>query len=261
MGRPSGIMSLQSRDGKLKRELFDRAMSPEEARPRAEADEVLVKAGDAGITLAGFQALYAIPGRVSVDNSGTAKHVRISQDNIKANISAHAVPSVDPNAYLTATFTIDGETPLLPGRVLLFRDNVYMGQGALPALAPGEDHALGFGVDDRIKVTRTQVHRETSESGLINTDIVEDRSWVMDVKNLHVRTMPVRIYDRLPFATHEDIRVDLMTNSTRPSERNIDNRQGILAWDYTLAGGEEKVIRFGFRVASPKGNPVLLSRK
>ena len=136
-----------------------------------------------------------------------------------------------------------------------------IGDAPWATLAPGEDHALGFGVDDRIKVSRTQVHRETSESGIINTDIVEERSWVMEVQNLHVRTMPVRIYDRLPFATHEDIKVDLLATSTRPSERNVDNRQGILAWDYKLAGGEEKVIRFGFRVASCRRTQLRSSRE
>jgi uncharacterized protein (TIGR02231 family) len=215
----------------------------------------------AEIELAGFQALYAIPGRVTVDNQGSAKKVQISAENIDARLSVHAVPMLDPNAYLTAQFTVDGETPLLPGRVLLFRDNVYMGQGALPLLAPGEDHALGFGVDDRVTVKRTQVRSETSESGIISTDLVEERSWVIEVKNLHARTMPVRILDRVPFSTHEDISVDLLAGSTRPSETNVERKTGVLAWDYELAVGAEQVIRFGYRVSSPKDKPIRLGMR
>ncbi|HMB47775.1 MAG TPA: mucoidy inhibitor MuiA family protein [Afifellaceae bacterium] len=212
----------------------------------------------AQVEIAGFQALYAIPGRVTVDNQGTAKKVQISADDIDARLSAHAVPLLDPNAYLTASFTVDGETPLLPGRVLLFRDNVYMGQGALPLLTPGEDHALGFGVDDRIKVKRTEVHRETSESGIISMDLVEERSWVIEVQNLHVRTMPVRILDRMPYATHEDINVNLLAGTTKPSERNVERKQGVLAWDYEMAEGDEQTIKFGYRVSSPKDKPLQL---
>ncbi len=258
-----GVMSMHSGSGGAKH-MLDRRLSKLEGRAEAVAQEqqpAAFRSRDAAVVLAGFQALYAIPGRVSVDNSGTAKKVSISEDNINASLSAHAVPALDPNAYLTATFTIDGETPLLPGRVLLFRDNVFMGQGNLPLMAPGEEHALGFGVDDRIKVTRTQVHRETSESGIIKTDIVEERSWLIEVENYHARTMPVRIYDRMPYATHEDIKVDMLPASTRPTESDVDNRQGILAWDYELAGGDEQVIRFGFRIASPKDNPLKLSMR
>jgi uncharacterized protein (TIGR02231 family) len=220
-----------------------------------------IREQEAQVEIAGFQALYAIPGRVSVDNEGTAKKVQISAEDIDARLSAHAVPLLDPNAYLTASFTVDGETPLLPGRVLLFRDNVYMGQGALPLLTPGEDHALGFGVDDRIKVKRTQVHRETSESGIISTDLVEESSWVIEVQNLHVRTMPVKILDRMPFTTHEDIHVELLAGTTKPSERNVDRKQGVLAWEYELAEGAEQTIKFGYRVSSPKDKPIRLGMR
>ena len=257
-----GVRNLQS--GDRVDELLDRRLSKLEGRTEAVAQELqhaALRERDAVVSLAGFQALYAIPGRVSVDNSGTAKKVSISEDNIKASLSAHAVPALDANAYLTATFKIDGETPLLPGRVLLFRDNVFMGQGSLPLMAPGQEQTLGFGIDDRIKVTRTEVHRQTSESGIITTDIVEERSWLIKVENYHARTMPVRIYDRMPYSTHEDIKVDLLPASTRPAETDVDNRQGILAWNYELDRGEEQDIRFGFRIASPKDNPLKVSMR
>ncbi|MGI9462909.1 MAG: mucoidy inhibitor MuiA family protein, partial [Aestuariivirgaceae bacterium] len=142
--------------GRVSQEAAQPSVTSEDAKP--EEDLLKAEQRQAEIAVAGFQALYAIPGRVSIDNEGTAKKVEISTDTISASLSAHAVPMLDPNAYLTAKFTVNGETPLLPGRVLLFRDNVYMGQGALPLLSPGEDHALGFGTDDRIKIKRKELH-------------------------------------------------------------------------------------------------------
>ena len=215
----------------------------------------------ADVMVAGFQALYAIPGRVTVDNQGTAKKVQISTETTGASLSAHAAPVLDPNAYLTAKFTIDGETPLLPGRVLLFRDNVFMGTGAMPLLSPGEDHSLGFGVDDRIRIKRTEVRSETSESGIISTDIVQENSWVTEVENLHVRAMPVKIYDRMPFATHEDITVEMLRGSTLPTKRDVDHKRGVMAWHFDLAQGAKQTINFGYRVTSPKDRPVLLGMR
>ncbi len=213
------------------------------------------------VVTAGFQALYEIPGRVSIDNRGTARKVEISSAAVSASLSAHAVPELDPNAYLTAKFTAGGDTPLLPGRVLLFRDNVYMGAGHLPLLSPGEEHALGFGADDRIKVTHTEVHSETSESGIISTDTVQENSWVIDVENLHARTMPVKIYARMPYATHEDITVKMLPGTTRPSERDVDHKRGVLAWNHDLAEGEKMSINFGYRVTSPKDRTIVLGMR
>ena len=45
--------------------------------------------------MAGFQALYGIQGRVSVDNSGTSKKVRIATDGYDATLNALVVPKLD----------------------------------------------------------------------------------------------------------------------------------------------------------------------
>lgn len=212
----------------------------------------LAQYSEADILIAGFQALYAINGRVSVDNSGTSKKVRISSDRLSAEMSAHVVPKLDHNAYVAAKFTVDGESPLLRGNVMLFRDGVYMGKGLIPMLASGEDYALGFGIDDRIKVKRIEVKRKTSETGLISTDRVEDRAWTITVKNLHATVMPVTVYDQMPYSTHEDIEVSMLPGSTKPTERDVDRKRGVLAWTSDLGQGEEKVINFGYRITMPE---------
>ena len=129
-----------------------------------------VKQSQAEMEIAGFQALYAIPGRVSVDNTGTAKNVRIGTQEIEAQLSARAVPKLDPTAYLTAGFTLNGESPLLPGTAMLYRDGVFMGQGWLPLLSPGEETRLGFGADDLVKVKRQEVKRERGEEERSHVD-------------------------------------------------------------------------------------------
>ena len=131
-----------------------------------------------------------------------------------------------------------------------------MGNGTLPLLSPGEDQSLGFGADDRVKVKRTEVHRETSESGIISTDIVEESSWLIEVENLHGRTMPVKIYDRMPYATHEDINVKLLAGTTPPTDDNVENKRGVLAWDYVMTEGAKKTIKFGYSIASPKDKQI-----
>ena len=237
-----------------------------DARAQAQADSELkesssgiglpaplsVEQMEAEVQVAGFQALYGIQGRVSIDNTGTAKKVRIATDELGAKLSARAVPKLDPNAYLTAAFTVSGETPLLPGPVTLYRDGVYMGQGYLPMLVPGEETKLGFGIDDLVKVKRAEVTRTKGEEGLITTSNVDTRAYDLTVKNLHDFPLDVTVIDQMPFSTNEDVTVATLSGMTPASQSNLERRRGVLAWNFELAPKAEKVIKHGYKITWPK---------
>ena len=208
------------------------------------------------VEMAGFQALYGIQGRVSVDNSGTSKKVRTATDDYDATLNALVVPKLDTSAYLTAAFTIKGEAPMLPGTVNLYRDGVFMGQGALPLLSPDEEAKLGFGADDLIKVKRAEVKRKKGEEGLISTSNVEERAWDIVVKNLHAATIPVTVIDQLPFSANENITVEPMAQMTPPTEKDLNKRRGVMAWRFDLESKAENTIKFGYKVSWPQNMQV-----
>jgi uncharacterized protein (TIGR02231 family) len=208
------------------------------------------------VELAGFQALYGIQGRVSVDNSGTSKKVRIATDNYDATLNALVVPKLDASAYLTAAFTIKGEAPMLPGAVNLYRDGVFMGQGALPLLSPDEEAKLGFGADDLMKVKRAEVKRKTGEEGIISTSNVEERAWDIVVKNLHDVIIPVTVIDQLPFSANENVSVEPMAQMTPPTEKDLNKRRGVIAWRFDLESKAEKTLKFGYKVTWPQNMQV-----
>ena len=208
------------------------------------------------IELAGFQALYGIQGRVSVDNSGTSKKVRVATDGYDATLNALVVPKLDASAYLTATFTVKGEAPMLPGTVNLYRDGVFMGQGALPLLSPDEEAKLGFGADDLIKVKRAEVKRKTGEEGIISTSNVEERAWDIVVKNLHDVTIPVTVIDQMPFSANENVTIESMKQMTPPTEKDLNKRRGVMAWRFDLESKAENTIKFGYKVTWPQNMQV-----
>ena len=228
-----------------------------EDAPKQEARKV--NQVEAEVAVAGFQALYAIPGRVSVDNTGTAKNVRIDTTVIEATLSARAVPKLDPTAYLTAAFTLPGETPLLPGTAMLYRDGVFMGQGHLPMLSPGEEAKLGFGADDLIKVKRVEVRRQTGEEGLISTSNVDERAYDITVRSLHDFAIPVTVLDQMPFSVREEIKVTELPGMTAPSVRDFEKKRGVRAWTFDLEPDSEKVLKHGYKVTWPEGFQVGMS--
>jgi uncharacterized protein (TIGR02231 family) len=216
----------------------------------------LVAQKQAVIEVGGFQATYGIAGRVSVDNAGQSKKVRITSGQHEATLQAIVVPRTDATAYLTASFKITGEGPQLPGIVNLFRDGTFVGQGALPLLNPTEAANLGFGADDLVKVTRAEVNRVTGEEGIISSTNVEVRAWDISVKNLHSMAMPVRVLDRVPFTAAKDIEITEMPGMTEPTVRDLDKKRGVLAWDFTLEPKAENVLKTGYKISWPEGMQV-----
>ena len=204
------------------------------------------------LQVAGFNANYIIAGRVSVDNSGTAKKVRIGTDDFAAKLQAITVPRLDPTAYLTASFTVKGDAPILPGIVNLYRDGMFMGQGALPLLSAGEDGELGFGADDMIKVKRAEVKRNSGDEGILTTSHVLTLAWDISVTNLHDVMIPVTVIDRAPFSTQDDVTVVALADSTPATIKDFEKRRGVLAWNFDLEPKAEKAIKTGYKVTSPE---------
>ncbi len=216
----------------------------------------VAKQKQAVVEVVGFQANYVIATRVSVDNTGQSKKVRITSTNQEVALQAITVPRVDSAAYLTATFDMKGQGPQLGGAVNLYRDGVFVGQGFLPLLNPKEETKLGFGVDDQIKVTRMEVKRLSGEEGFISSSNIELRGWDISVKNLHGIAMPILVQDRVPFATVKDITIEEIPGMSEPTERNVEKKRGVLSWAFTLEPQAENVLKTGYKISWPEGQRV-----
>jgi uncharacterized protein (TIGR02231 family) len=210
----------------------------------------------ATVANAGFQATYAIAGRVSVDNAGQSKKVRITSGQLEAELKAIVVPRVDTTAYLSAAFTVAGSGPQLPGMVNLYREGVYVGQGSLPLLNPSEKAELGYGADDLLKVTRAEVKRVAGEEGFLTSSNMDERAWDITVKNLHTGAMPVRVVDRVPFTASKEIEISEIPGMTPPTIRDLDKKRGVLAWDFTLEPQAENTLKTGYKISWPEGMQV-----
>lgn len=229
--------------------------APNELAMAMAAAPVPVTVRQASVIASPFQAVFAVPGRSSVPNTGEAKRVQLLADKVEPALSIKTVPREDAKAYLYASLLAPDGTPLLPGPVSLFRDGTFVGISALPILSPGEKHELGFGVDDLIRVKHSLVEEKRGETGLISTSRTDVRMFKISVKNLHERTMPVTVLDQIPVSNNADIKVELIGRST-PTKSEVDDRRGVLAWDLKVDANDEAVVDFGYRVVWPSAKTI-----
>lgn len=209
----------------------------------------------AAAAVAPFQAVFTVPGRLTVPPTGETKRVFLQQDQIEPVLTVRTVPKVDPKAYLYAKLVLPKGAPLLPGDTSLFRDGTFVGSGALPALSPGEDHELGFGADDQMRVRHAIVDEKRGETGLISSAKTDSRNYRITVKNMHERAVEIVVQDQIPVSQNDDIKVEYL--GPTPSKKDLDGKRGVLAFESKLGPEEERQIEFGYRVIWPGAKSVI----
>jgi uncharacterized protein (TIGR02231 family) len=208
----------------------------------------------------GFQVLFKIPGRVSVGTSAGAKSLRVSTATIAPDLVVRSAPVIDPTGFLEASFKQNEDAPLLPGRVAIYRDGVFVGRGQMRAASKDETVRLGFGADDKIKIERTVVKRNEGSAGLIlTTSKTDERSFKTAVRNGHDFPIHVAIEDRLPVSENGDIQVEMLSSTTPPTTSNLRDRRGVLEWAFEAKPGETRDIAFGWRGRWPKDKGVVMT--
>lgn len=236
---------------------YDEARSEPPSPSIAAADAVEAEEQHAALTETGFDATYAIPGRVSVPTTGVTKTVLIGEDMVDATLAARTVPALDPVAYLSAAVTLIGPV-VLPGEAALYRDGVYVGETWLDLIPPGAETEIGFGADDFITVDYVAVTDQRGETGIFTSSNTDLKDWTITITNRHQRPIEIVIFDRLPQARDERIEIRPLDDNTAPDEIDADETPGLLAWREELAAGAAKEVRFGYEIIWPDDGDLII---
>jgi uncharacterized protein (TIGR02231 family) len=207
-----------------------------------------------------FQVAFKIAGRVSVGASEGAKSLRISTLTIHPDLLVRSAPSVDPTAFLEASFQQNGDdAPLLPGVVSIYRDGIFVGRGRLAEAGKDETVRLGFGADDKVRIERSVVRRREGSAGvIIATSKTDERAFKTSVRNNHDFPIKVAIEDQLPVSENSEIAVEMLPSTTAPTTSNLRDRRGVLEWAFEAKPGELRTIAFAWRVRWPKDKVVVI---
>ena len=194
---------------------------------------------------------------MSAPGDGTAKSFLLATRRVEPKLSIRAAPALDPQAYLEARIVNEDEAPLLPGIVSVERDGALVGQETLALLAPGEAKNLGFGVDDKVKILRVPVQRKENEPSWFGQTRTETREFKTTVKNLHDFPVTVTIVDQAPFSENAEIVVETLPQTTPPTEKQPDDKRGVMAWSFALSAGETKELRLAYMIKWPANREIM----
>ena len=200
----------------------------------------------------GFQVVFRVPGRIAVPASQGSKRFRIASTGIAPDLMAHAVPALAEAAYLQVSFKHAEDAPLLPGPVSVYRDGVFVGKSPLALAAKDETVRLGFGIDEKVKVTRTVVRKNEGTTGFISSSKTDEREFKTAIRNGHEFPIKIAIEDQIPVSEVDDIQVEMLPVTTPPTTRDLRDRRGVMEWAFDAKPGESREIKLGWRMRWPK---------
>jgi uncharacterized protein (TIGR02231 family) len=242
-----------SASGARARETYDRIdpAGPAAMAPAPEQTPKPITAVSAEILNTGYTTSFVIPGRVSVMADGTQKTLLIGTEDETPKLRIETAPAIAPTAYVHAAFALEGETPLFPGSVALYRDGTLMGREKIGLTAPGDEVELGFGQDDRVRVEHVPVKRLEEGPQLFGNRRTETRSFKTTVTNFHDTPVSVRVLNRIPFSEQDKVEVTEIEALPKPTTRNFKDVRGALAWDFDLAPNGKQDVTLAYSVSWP----------
>lgn len=193
---------------------------------------------------------YQVSGSVSLPSQSSDQSILIAKHDMESELKTHLYPAMTNHAYVVAHATYKGDVKLPSSRVTLYRDGQMIGPWMMPVMAPGEDVEIGFGVDDRVSVETATKEDERGVNGIYDKENFWKRHRVYTVTNHYQTPVDVRVIERMPVSRHEDISVSYYS-VTEPYIKQLDDKEGIIAWDRTIKAGGSVDLNSGFELEVP----------
>lgn len=221
------------------------------AAPQVMALAEPARMANAEINFQGITARYTLPAGTVVSGNAEDTTVALSETAFDIDLSARA--SIGDSAYVVAEWKNQSDEPYLPGIATFFRDGAFVSSSQIELVAAGATTPLGFGRIDGLQVKRTILRREDGSSGVLSTANDRVVDYELSVENVSQRAWDIVLYDRVPVSEQEDLVVDWSARP-RPTQTDVEGRRGVLAWGFTLEGGDKKTIRLSYELQWPEGN-------
>ena len=226
--------------------------APDRAPPTGpDAQEAAFEVAD--VRTAGFVTEFLIPVRVSIKADGTESKLLCGSYRTDNRMQTQVKPQLSTDAYLVSRAVLKGEAFLLPGVVSLFRDGAYVGQTRIPMLSPGQEQTIGFGIDDRVIVSRNILKEVRGDPRLLSRDNQLERHTATVITNRGRQAVEVVVLETVPVPRHDRIKVEILKAHTRQGfEEDVDDVKGLLQWNLRLESGEETRLTLGWRINWPR---------
>jgi|GEM_PF-3356608 len=202
---------------------------------------------DAEIISSETSVSFQIKEPVTIPGDGTFHKVSISSMKLKKDLKYITAPGKDERIFRIAEAEND-QFFLLPGKGQIFEDEEYIGPVSVEHTSPGEKFEIFSGSDDRMKVKRELISRETDKKLLRDRRKV-NYSFEITLENFTSELKKILVKDQIPIPTHEDIKINLDDSTPETSSADDMNR---FEWLINVAANGKKSIIYSYSIEYPR---------
>lgn len=194
---------------------------------------------------------FILDSKQSISSNGK-EHIALMQVyKVPATYKYHAVPKLDPNAYLLAKITDYGQYNLLSGDANIFFGDTYVGQVQLNPQITADTLLVSLGRDERIVIKRSCLTTKNSKK-LLSGIQKDTRGWETTIRNNKGVPIEIEILDQIPLSRRKEIEVKL----NEKSGADYNEQYGKLLWNLTIQPNDSKKISLIYTLEYLEGKVV-----
>lgn len=200
-----------------------------------------------------FDTEFDVPGKANLASDGREISLPLSRLALPVAQRVRVVPKMNKAAFLMA----QAERPSgvwLSGDVQLFRDGAYVGNTHWNSQT-ADKLQWSFGRDELVRVTVDRAGQQTGSSGFLSQKGEREVADVYTIASSHKAPVALEVLEPAPVSTSDEIKVDTVFEP-QPAVKDWERRQGVAAWEKTLAPGEAMKIKVRYTIRYPKEGSV-----
>ncbi|MCG3879757.1 DUF4139 domain-containing protein [Psychrobacter sp. Ps6] len=191
---------------------------------------------------------YRLPQRVTIPSGGRRVRTVIGEQSGSSKLWVRSTPSVETAAYWYASAPF--LTPeWVDGSLQLYRDDNYVGQSRYNYQMLKEQ-GIGFGRDPSMMVKELINEDKQGEKGVLNRTQTLTTTKAYQFTNQHNRPVRLQVLGSEPISRDDSLKVTV-THTPPVTERNWNDNQGMVAWEFNVPSKQSQVIRTTSQISYP----------
>ncbi|HVO29699.1 MAG TPA: DUF4139 domain-containing protein, partial [bacterium] len=197
-----------------------------------------------GVDDGGETRLLGASSKATILSDGRMYRVPIFSFDAPAEVDRIARPERGAVVHLRSRQENTSKLPVLAGPVDLLRGSGYVGRSTVLFIAPGEKFAIGWGVDDALRIKReTSEKRDTAK---LTGKITITRTVELFLSNLDDKAATFTIEERIPVSEIEQVTIEVDSKESKPS--GAVDAQGIVSWKIDIAANGTQAVKLVYRL-------------
>lgn len=187
-----------------------------------------------------------LPSSATVLSQATGQDFYLQTHSLKSTYTYQSLPRIEKDAYLIAQITDWGDLNLINGEVDVYNNGTFSGQTSLNTIQTSDTLNVSLGLDHKI-ICQKKLLVEKISDVFLSSKKKEYFEYELVVKNTHKTAITLKLFDQIPVSVDEKIEVQLLNHDNA----KINDKDGVLHWDLSLAPGEIRKFKVIWDVKYP----------